>query len=140
MTSCIFCKIANGELPSEKVYEDEKVLAFMDISPVSKGHTLIIPKHHAENVYELNEETAAHLFSIVPKVANALNDTFHPQGLNLLQNNGSFAGQSVFHFHLHLIPRYEENDGLTLGWDPQVDVYDAEAVQQFAEQVRTTLR
>lgn len=139
MTSCIFCKIANGDLPSEKVYEDEHVFAFMDISPVTKGHTLIIPKKHAENVYELDEEIAGHLFSVVPKIANALNETFHPQGLNLLQNNGSFAGQSVFHFHLHLIPRYDNNDGFRPHWEPQVETLTHDVIKELATEVKATL-
>ena len=139
MTSCIFCKIANGDLPSEKVYEDEHVFAFMDISPVTKGHTLIIPKKHAENVYELDEETAGHLFSVVPKIANALNETFHPQGLNLLQNNGSFAGQSVFHFHLHLIPRYDNNDGFRPHWEPQVETLTHDVIKGLATEVKEKL-
>ena len=107
MTSCIFCKIANGDLPSEKVYEDEHVFAFMDITPVTKGHLLVIPKNHYENVYDLPADEASHLFSVVPKLAQALKETFQQEGmkgLNLLQNNGAEAGQSVFHFHMHPIP------------------------------------
>ena len=79
--------------------------------PVTKGHVLLIPKTHRENIYELTEEEASQLFSVVPKIANALKDEFKPAGMNLLQNNGAHAGQAVFHFHLHFIPRYDETDG-----------------------------
>ena len=97
MTECIFCKIIEGTIPSAKVYEDEHVLAFMDIVPVTKGHVLLIPKTHRENIYDLTAEEAAQLFSVVPKIANAIKDEFKPAGMNLLQNNGAYAGQAVFH-------------------------------------------
>lgn len=139
MVSCIFCKIVNGSIPSEKVYEDEHVIAFMDITPVTKGHVLVIPKTHRENVYDLTEEEAANLFKVVPRIANALKTTFQPAGMNLLQNNGSHAGQSVFHFHLHLIPRYDERDGFTPGWNPQVETLTPERIQQLAASVRQQL-
>lgn len=109
---CIFCKILDGEIPSYKIYEDENVLAFLDITQGTKGHTLIIPKEHIKNVYELDVETAKNIFSVVPKIANALKTTFNPIGLNIVNNNDQPL-QSVFHFHIHLIPRYE-NDGMKL--------------------------
>lgn len=140
MTSCIFCKIANGDLPSEKVYEDEHVFAFMDITPVTKGHLLVIPKNHYENVYDLPADEASHLFSVVPKLAQALKETFQQEGmkgLNLLQNNGAEAGQSVFHFHMHLIPRYDkQEDGFQPGWEPQVETLTHDKIAAFAERVR----
>ena len=140
MTSCIFCKIANGDLPSEKVYEDEHVFAFMDITPVTKGHLLVIPKNHYENVYDLPADEASHLFSVVPKLAQALKETFQQEGmkgLNLLQNNGAEAGQSVFHFHMHLIPRYDkQEDGFQPGWEPQVETLTHDKIAEFAERVR----
>jgi histidine triad (HIT) family protein len=101
------------------VYEDENVLAFLDISQVTKGHTLIVPKEHAKDIYELPEETAAKLFSVVPKIASSIKQTFNPIGLNLLNNNGESAGQSVFHFHMHFIPRYGDGDGFGAVWKTQ---------------------
>ena len=140
MTSCIFCKIANGDLPSEKVYEDEHVFAFMDITPVTKGHLLVIPKNHYENVYDLPADEASHLFSVVPKLAQALKETFQQEGmkgLNLLQNNGTVAGQSVFHFHMHLIPRYDkQEDGFQPGWEPKIETLTHDKIATFAERVR----
>lgn len=112
MTDCIFCKIRDGEIPSYKVYEDDKVLAFLDITQGTKGHTLVIPKKHVENVYELDDETVYDVFRIVPKLANALKEAFDPIGLNIVSNNDKPL-QSVFHFHVHLIPRYED-DGMVL--------------------------
>lgn len=111
MEHCIFCKITNGEIPSAKVYEDEHVYAFLDISQVTKGHTLVIPKIHKENIFELDAEMAGPLFQSVKKVADALQAAFSPKGLNLLNNNGETAGQTVFHYHIHLIPRYGSEDG-----------------------------
>ncbi len=109
---CIFCKIIDGEIPSYKVYEDEHVYAFLDITQGTKGHTLLVPKHHVKNIYELDDTTSHQVFSTLPKVANALKKAFKPIGLNIVQNNDKPL-QSVFHLHLHLIPRYE-NDGMTL--------------------------
>src|SRR6478736_2229283 len=110
MSDCIFCKIVNGEIPSAKVFENEHVFAFLDLSQVTKGHTLVIPKVHKENVYELTPEIASHVFQAVPKLTRALKQEYQPIGMNVLNNNGEHAGQSVFHFHIHLIPRYGQND------------------------------
>lgn len=140
MTSCIFCKIIEGSVPSAKIYEDEHVYAFMDIMPVSKGHVLLIPKKHEENLYNLSEEEAANLFSVAPKIARALKDEFKPAGMNLLQNNGAPAGQSVFHFHLHFIPRYDETDGFQLSsWEPKHEEYTPDRINAIAEIVREKL-
>ncbi|WP_050182745.1 HIT family protein [Domibacillus robiginosus] len=111
MDNCIFCKIINGDIPSAKVYEDENVYAFLDISQVTKGHTLVIPKKHEESLFELSPETAGPFFESVQKVAKAIQAAFSPKGLNLLNNNGETAGQTVFHYHMHLIPRYGTADG-----------------------------
>ncbi|SHM47230.1 HIT family protein [Gracilibacillus kekensis] len=123
-SDCIFCKIIDGEIPSAKVYEDEDVLAFLDISQVTKGHTLVIPKHHTKNIYETNDEIASTLFARVPRIANALKETFQPAGINILNNNGEAAGQSVFHLHIHLIPRYDEQDGFDAKWETHEDKYN----------------
>jgi len=109
---CIFCKIIDGEIPSYKIFEDDKVLAFLDISQGTKGHTLLIPKKHVRNVYELDETTAADIFKVVPKIARALKEAFNPIGINIVNNNEKPL-QEVFHYHIHLVPRYE-NDGMIL--------------------------
>ncbi len=132
MSDCIFCKIVNGEIPSAKVYEDEHVYAFLDISQVTKGHTLVIPKKHSENIFETDPEIAGKVFEAVPKIANAIKKTYNPKGLNLLQNNGEFAYQSVFHLHIHLIPRYDETDGFGLKWETHDGEYN---LQQVAEEI-----
>ena len=134
---CIFCKIINGEIPSAKVYENEDVLAFLDITQVTEGHTLVIPKKHKQNVYDLDNETAAKLFSAVPEIANALKTNFAPEGMNILNNNEAIAGQSVFHYHLHLIPRYGKGDGFGAVWKTHENEYDADTLQRLAEGVRS---
>lgn len=139
MTNCIFCKIISGEIPSVKIYEDEHVFAFMDIMPLSKGHTLLIPKTHRESVYDLKGDEAAQLFSVAPKIASAIKETFNPEGLNLLNNNGAKAGQSVFHFHLHFIPRYGETDGFGAKWITKEKEYTTERIQELAEEVKNKL-
>ena len=115
--NCIFCKIANGEIPSRTVYEDEDFRAILDLGPATPGHTLILPKDHAGDLYELPEETAGKVLPVAKKVATLLKERLGCQGLNLVQNNGELAGQTVMHFHLHVIPRYEE-DGQKILWNP----------------------
>ena len=139
MTNCIFCQIIEGTIPSAKIYEDEHVYAFMDIMPVTAGHVLLIPKKHVENVYDFSEEEASRLFAAAPKIANALKDEFEPAGMNLLQNNGAPAGQSVFHFHLHFIPRYDETDGFQPTWETKQTEYTPERIQELADGIRTKL-
>ncbi|WP_064092137.1 HIT family protein [Rossellomorea aquimaris] len=135
MSDCIFCKIISGDIPAMKVYEDEHVLAFLDISQVTKGHTLLIPKEHQENVYELTPELASHLFSIAPKIANSIKTEYEPVGMNLLSNTGEQAGQSVFHFHLHLIPRYGKGDGFGAIWKTHNDEYTQEDLKEIADSI-----
>ena len=106
MSETIFSKIISGEIPSFKIYENDYVYAFLDISQVSKGHTLLVPKKPSANIFETDEETMKHIGVALPKVANAIKNAFHPDGLNIIQNNGEYADQSVFHIHFHLIPRY----------------------------------
>lgn len=117
MSDCIFCKIAEGDIPSATIYEDEDFRVILDLGPASKGHALIIPKHHAENIYDLSDETAAKVMVLAKKMAAKLTEAFQCDGFNILQNNGKIAGQTVFHFHLHLIPRYK-GDNIKLGWVP----------------------
>ena len=114
-TNCIFCKIANGEIPSKTLYEDDSFRVILDISPASKGHAIILPKNHAANLYELPDEDATKIMLVAKKVATVLKDVLHCDGMNILQNNGEAAGQTVFHLHVHLIPRYE-NDNVTITW------------------------
>lgn len=114
---CIFCKLANGVIPTNVLYEDDVVTVFFDAAPASKGHVLIVPKEHFDNIYSLDENTAAHIFKVAVKLANAIKDTLNIEGLNIVQNNGEAAGQTVFHFHMHIIPRYE-NDTVDVKWIP----------------------
>jgi len=115
--NCIFCKIANGEIPSTTVYEDESFRVIFDIAPASFGHAIILPKNHAADIYEVSEEDASKIFVVAKKVATALKQVLHCDGVNILQNNGVIAGQTVFHLHVHIIPRYED-DTVTISWKP----------------------
>ena len=114
---CIFCKIANGEIPSATVYEDSICRVILDVNPANKGHALIIPKEHFDNIYSMDAETAAKIFTIATEVAKAQKAELNPDGLNILQNNGEAAGQTVFHFHMHLVPSYIK-DNVTMTWIP----------------------
>lgn len=105
---CIFCKIVNGEIPSYKIYEDNDFLAFMDISPATIGHTLVIPKKHYDSIFSLDEDTK--IFSLVIKLSKVIKEALDLEGMNILNNNGEVAGQSVKHFHIHLIPRYKDDN------------------------------
>ncbi|NSL52004.1 HIT family protein [Calidifontibacillus erzurumensis] len=135
MSDCIFCKIINGEIPASKVYEDEHVLAFLDISQITKGHTLVIPKAHYENLFDLPQESAEKLFSVVPKIVNAMKSQLHIEDLNLVSNSGRKAGQEVFHLHLHLIPRYGKGDGYGAVWKSNANNYTREDLQNLAETI-----
>ena len=114
---CIFCKIANGEIPSKTLYEDPEFRVILDLGPATKGHALILPKEHAGDLYELPEESAAKAMTLAQKIGKTMVQKLHCDGLNLVQNNGEAAGQTVRHFHLHLIPRYV-NDGQSINWKP----------------------
>ncbi|MBS5933441.1 MAG: HIT domain-containing protein [Clostridiales bacterium] len=134
--NCIFCKIAAGEIPSYTIYEDDDFKAFMDISPASKGHTILIPKVHADNLFELDETLASKLLPVAARIAKALKAELHCEGLNLLQNNGEIAGQTVFHFHMHIIPRYEV-DKVVVKWVE--DKYEGEPLDQLSEKIKKHL-
>lgn len=140
MSDCIFCKIVKGEIPSAKVFENEHVIAFLDISQVTKGHTLVIPKVHRENIYELTPEIASKLFEVVPQIANSIKEQFQPVGLNLLNNNGEKAGQSVFHYHLHILPRYGKGDGFGSVWKSHADQYTPEDLQEIATKIKDGIK
>jgi histidine triad (HIT) family protein len=115
MENCIFCKLVAKQIPASVVHEDEHTLAFMDLGQVNPGHVLVAAKKHADNIYGLDETQAAAVFRTAAKVARAIRGAFEPQGLSVYQANGKAAGQTVFHFHLHLVPRYE-GDGMELVW------------------------
>lgn len=114
---CIFCKIANGEIPSKTLYEDELFRAILDLGPAAKGHALVLPKEHFANLYELPEEWCAKAFVLAKRMAAQMTEKLCCDGFNLVQNNGEAAGQTVPHFHVHMIPRYKE-DGQKIGWNP----------------------
>lgn len=115
--NCIFCKIAAGDIPSATIYEDDDFRVILDIEPASKGHALILPKEHYANLYELPEELASKALIVAKKVITKMTQIVKCDGYNVLQNNGEVAGQTVFHYHMHLIPRYKEDD-VTIGWNP----------------------
>lgn len=115
MSDCVFCRIVAGQIPSTRVYEDELTVAFMDIGQVNPGHVLVAVKAHAENLYALDDVQAAAVQRTAARVARAIRDAFSPQGLSVYQANGAAAGQTVFHYHVHLVPRHE-GDGMALSW------------------------
>ena len=116
--NCIFCKIANGEIPSRTLYEDEDFRVIMDLAPATKGHSLIMPKNHYKNIYAIADDTAAKVFPLAKKMAALMTEKLGADGFNIVQNNNEVAGQTVFHFHVHLIPRYN-NDNQSLVMKPQ---------------------
>lgn len=113
--NCIFCKLANGEIPTATLYEDDDFRVILDANPASKGHALIIPKEHYANLYELDDELAAKVLVLAKKMITKLTDILGCDGYNIVQNNGTAAGQTVFHFHLHMIPRFK-NDRVGIQW------------------------
>lgn len=116
-SNCIFCKIANGEIPSKTLYEDDEFRIILDLAPATKGHALILPKSHFRNLYELPEETAGKAMKLAGKMAASMTQKLDCDGFQVVQNNNEAAGQTVFHFHMHLIPRYE-NDHQKITWKP----------------------
>ena len=118
MDDCIFCRIARGEIPCAKVFEDDETLAFMDLGPIVKGHVLVVPKTHYATLADVPEETLARVHATVKRVAAAQTKALGAQGVNVLQNNGAAAGQEVPHLHVHVIPRFE-NDGHRWNWNPK---------------------
>lgn len=135
MNDCLFCKIIKKEIPAQIVYENEKALAFLDIHPVTLGHTLIVPKEHHENLIDCPENLAPHLLEAIKKVFHAIKKTLGAESFNLNVNSGKEAGQVIFHLHLHLVPRYPD-DGLRL-W-PGKEVSEEE-LKNLAEKIRKAL-
>ena len=113
--NCIFCKILAGEIPSTAVYEDDDFKAILDVNPAARGHVIILPKNHAANIYELPDEDASKIMVVAKKIATAIEKAYHCDGVNILQNNGEAAGQTVFHLHVHVIPRFK-GDTVNIGW------------------------
>lgn len=132
--NCIFCKIAAGEIPSETVYEDEQFRAILDLGPASAGHTLILPKAHFKDVTEISDEYAANVLKVAAKLGKAMKKGLGCEGFNLVQNNGEAAGQTVFHLHVHLIPRMK-NDNIDIKW-AQGECADGEKI---AEEIKANL-
>jgi histidine triad (HIT) family protein len=132
MPETIFSKILRGEIPCHKVYEDDHVLAFLDVNPVSKGHTLVIPKEPAETVDQLSDDAAAAIGRVLPRISRAVLAATGATAFNVLQNNGAAAHQSVFHVHFHIIPKYDDDTGLGLGWNPRKLADGAELAKAVA--------
>jgi len=131
MSDCVFCKIVEGQIPSSKVHEDGLTLAFMDVGQVNPGHVLVAVKPHVENIYGLDDALAAAVFQTAARVARAVKKAYTPEGVTLYQANGRAAGQTVFHFHLHLVPRYA-TDGMHLIWparNPPREQLEADAAK-----------
>ncbi len=135
--SCIFCKIANGEIPSATIYEDDIFRVIMDLGPASKGHALILPKSHAADLTELDEEIGAKVLPLAAKVGKAMKQALGCAGFNLVQNNGEVAGQTVHHFHMHIIPRYVGGPEMVV-WEPQSSNKEelAELAKKISEEIK----
>jgi histidine triad (HIT) family protein len=133
---CIFCKIIAGEIPSFKLYEDDLTYSFMDINPANEGHVLIIPREHARDIYAVSDTAIAATAITAKKIASAVNKTVSPDGVNLVQCNGAAAAQSVMHFHMHILPRLDD-DGLMLNWG--IKPGNMDALGELAEKIRANL-
>ena len=136
-SNCIFCKIIAGEIPSSTVYEDEDFKAILDVNPASRGHVIILPKNHAPNLFELPDEEASKVMIVAKKIAKAVKAAYNCDGVNILQNNGEAAGQTVFHLHVHVIPRFTgDTDTITMGWKPMETPKDMETI---VEEIKANL-
>ncbi|MBI5250637.1 MAG: HIT family protein [Desulfomonile tiedjei] len=135
---CVFCKIVAGEIPCIRVFEDDKVLAFMDISPLNKGHLLVIPKEHFETMLEIDSRLYGHVAGVICDLAKAANAALNPEGMNVMQLNGKAGNQVVPHVHMHLVPRWT-GDGLRIcGWEPIPG--DKSEILQHAEKIKAELK
>lgn len=137
MDNCIFCKIIKKEIPGVTVYEDESFLGIMDISPANKGHVILLAKNHVADVFELDEQTASRAMIVVTKVAKALKEELNCDGINVLQNNGTVAGQTVFHYHIHIIPRYKD-DAVNIAWEYQN--YEEGEAKKLSESIKRRIK
>lgn len=133
---CIFCKIVRGEIPSFKLYEDDKTLAFMDINPINPGHALIVPKHHAPNIFETPDDWLAAAMVTTRRVARGVETALKPHGMNIVQANGPGAAQSVFHLHIHVVPRAKD-DGIKMNWG--INPGNMDEIKALAEKIKAAL-
>lgn len=140
MDDCIFCKIIRNEIPSTTIYEDDDIKAFFDISQVTPGHTLVVPKKHVKNIFEYDEELAQRVFKKIPMIARAIKES-NPDivGMNICMNNGEIAYQSVMHSHIHLVPRYTNKDGFSMKWADNTGKASSEELQARADQIKQNL-
>jgi histidine triad (HIT) family protein len=136
MSDCIFCKIINGDIPSATIYENEEFKVILDRFPANEGHVLILPKKHFSNIFDIDPQLAGRLFVLATKIAREMKNVLGFEHLNVMQNNGTVAGQTVFHFHLHLVPRYE-NDGITIAYKP-MDLTDTQ-IENMRKKLETNL-
>lgn len=134
--NCIFCKLANGEIPTNTLYEDDMFRVIFDLSPATEGHALILPKEHYSNLYELSDEAASKALILAKKMAGVMTEYFGADGFNIVQNNGECAGQTVFHFHMHLIPRYEGDHAIKF-WKPGKT--DSEKLSKWSKEIKEKL-
>ena len=126
--NCIFCKIASKEIPGKIVYEDDICLAFLDLSQTTNGHTLVIPKAHFKNILEVDDKTLIHLMSVTKRLANMIVTNLNAKGVNILTNANEAAGQTVMHFHIHIIPRYNQNDQIEINFIDRSNEVNLDAV------------
>ncbi|MFC6322188.1 HIT family protein [Companilactobacillus baiquanensis] len=140
MDDCIFCKIIKNEIPNTTIYEDDDIKAFFDISQVTPGHTLIVPKKHVKNIFEYDEDLAQRVFKKVPMIARAIKES-NPDiiGMNICLNNGEIAYQSVMHSHIHLVPRYSDQDGFSMKWADNTGLASNEQLQERADAIKKNL-
>ncbi|MEK6190568.1 MAG: HIT family protein [Carnobacterium alterfunditum] len=140
MTDCIFCKIINNEIPSRKIYEDDDVVAFLDITQVTPGHTLVVPKKHVADIFEVDEVLAATVASKIPKIAKAIKKS-NPKikGMNIINNNGKVAYQSVFHSHIHILPRFDEQDDFSIHFGDHSKNFTSEELDSIALTIKSKL-
>ena len=135
MENCIFCKIINREIPGHILFENEYVLAFLDISQTTKGHTLVIPKIHVEDVFSMSEMAMSEVHRIIPRLASTLKDAMGAEGMNIVNNNGAVAGQTVSHYHVHLIPRYKDEDSFKCMYTNNMANYTADELATIKETI-----
>jgi len=137
MEDCLFCKISKGEIPSAKIFENDRIFAFLDINPLTKGHCLIVPKTHFENIFDIDKELLKEIISVAKELAENAKRNLDATGVQLVNASGKDAEQSVFHFHLHVIPRYE-NDGLKMNdwWQSKVQNPTQEELQKLTEKIK----
>ncbi|MDD3027871.1 MAG: HIT family protein [Erysipelotrichaceae bacterium] len=128
MSNCIFCKIANHEIPGKILYEDNDCIAFLDLSQTTKGHTLVIPKAHAKSVLEIDQDNLAKSFKVAQNMANMLKTKLNANGVNIITNSGIIAGQTIEHFHLHVIPRFDENDTFEINFTDNSQICNLDEV------------